>query len=169
MATSSPAAPCLQLNIAQMQIQSQNELIEALCRQLQKVERDNVQLASSSSSSRNASFPHEPCRPASKENDASSVRNPAEDPDLRVQRDASDTDPMDRTKETDDSPRPKVPAGPSLTSNEPYFGSAPGLIRRMSTIGAIGGSGMGNASLPPASIDMSDLNNLVRRLPPAYV
>lgn len=56
-------------------------------------------------------------------------------------------------------------AAAGVAPSEPYFGAAPGLIRRMSTIGnGIGGS----ASLPPASIDFSDLNNVVSAPTPGW-
>lgn len=70
-------------------------------------------------------------------------------------------------EKTSEAPRQRASTGPTLMpTSEPFFGAAPALIRRMSTIGSIGGSGMGNGglgggSLPAASIDMSDLNNLV--------
>lgn len=66
--------------------------------------------------------------------------------------------------------RTRASTGPTLsggpcTSSDPLFGSSPGMMRRMSSIaggGGVGSSGgFGGGSLPAASIDMSDLNNLV--------
>lgn len=65
----------------------------------------------------------------------------------------------------EDPPRRRASTGPTLTipGAEPYFEAAPGLVRRMSTFGGsgIGSGGLGGASVPASSIDMSDLNNLV--------
>ena len=64
-------------------------------------------------------------------------------------------------------PRRRASTGPSLSgsASDAYFGSGPGMIRRMSSIGgAVGGMGSSGGfggALPAASIDMSDLNNLV--------
>lgn len=136
-----------QLNLSQMQVQGQNELVETLCRRLQLLEKDYAALS--------ASIPPNTEQPNPTSSGMFGGMPGSEDANAAP----ADGEPT--------VPRRRASTGPTLSvpSNDPYFGSSPGMLRRMSSIaGPVMGNsgGFGGPPLPAANIDMSDLNNLVR-------
>lgn len=145
-----------------MQVQGQNELVETLCRRLQHMEQEYAAALSAAAA---AAAPGDPENLV--EADSSNGNPDAAGEGTGVAREAAA--PAAAPPRRRASTGPTFQIGGELQSPYHNFGSGPGMRRRMSSIsiaaaaGLTGpaGSGFGGTSVPTASIDMSDLNNLV--------
>ncbi|CAM9739962.1 unnamed protein product, partial [Pylaiella littoralis] len=173
-----------QLSLSQMQVQGQNELVETLCGQLQRTEQDYAALSAQAAAASAAAAAAEEGGGRDAANLAAAIIVGGEGEELGTEATvvgaaAGAGAGAEAGTGALAPPRKRAFTGPTLSATagggaplfssdqSPYsFGSSPGLMRRMSSItGGIGGTaGFGGTSVPAATIDMSDLNNLVKRV-----
>ncbi|CAM9149523.1 unnamed protein product, partial [Scytosiphon promiscuus] len=174
-----------QLSLSQMQVQGQNELVETLCRRLQHMEQEHAAALSAAAAAAAAVGGPENVAEASADLGNPETAARVEGTGVAKEGAAEQADPGALAPAAGAPPRRRASTGPTFQIGtgdlqSPYhgFGAGPGMRRRVSSISIAaaaaaaagagiagpGGAGFGGTSVPTASIDMSDLNNLVKRV-----